>query len=118
MRVYIAAPYTLGDVAVNVRNAIMAADRLVELGHQPYVPHLTHFWHLVSPKPYEFWLELDMTFLNHWAEALLRLPGKSSGADGEVERAKKIMIPVYYSIDEFRTADKSGKEIIFEGGKE
>jgi len=100
VRIYIAGPYTKGDVAVNVREAILAADRLVEIGHTPYVPHLTHFWHLVSPKPYEFWLNLDMTILGYWAEAVLRLPGDSHGADGEVQQALANQIPVYYGIEE------------------
>jgi hypothetical protein len=30
--VYIASPYTLDDVAVNVRNSFLVADELVELG--------------------------------------------------------------------------------------
>ena len=29
MKVYIAGPYTKGDVAINVRNAIEAADRVL-----------------------------------------------------------------------------------------
>jgi len=100
MRIYIAGPYTKGDVAVNVHKAIEAGDKLAELGHIPFIPHLTHFWHLVSPKPYEFWLKIDMSFLEHWAEALLRLPGESNGADWEVETAKMRGIPVYYSISD------------------
>ena len=46
--VYVAGPYTLGDVAVNVHEAIHVADLLLGLGFIPYVPQLTHFWHLMS----------------------------------------------------------------------
>ena len=53
MKVYIAGPYTKGDVAVNVRNAISAAQTVFEAGHDPYVPHMTHFWHMIFPAPYE-----------------------------------------------------------------
>lgn len=42
-RVYVAGPYTNGDVAVNVRTAYEAADRLADLGFAPFVPHSTHF---------------------------------------------------------------------------
>jgi len=98
MRVYIASAYSNGDVALNVREAISTADKLVGLGHTPYIPHLTHFWHLISPKDYEFWLEYDRSFIEHWAECLLRLDNESVGADKEVVRARKLGIPVYYSL--------------------
>ena len=98
MRVYIAGAYSKGDVALNVREAVLAADELVKLGHIPYIPHLTHFWHLISPKEYEFWLKYDSSFIEDWAECLLRLNNESSGADREVDRARQIGIPVYYDI--------------------
>ena len=106
MRVYIASAYTKGDVAINVHNVILVADELVKLGHTPYVPHLTHFWHLVSPKEVDFWYEYDNSFIDHWAECLLRLPNESIGADKEVERARKLGIPVYYDI---KKLEKEGK---------
>ena len=100
MRVYIASAYTKGDVAVNVRTAMMVADELVKRGHTPYVPHLTHFWHLMSPKEVEFWYEYDNSFLDHWAEGLLRLNNESTGADNEVIRAQTLGIPVYFDIED------------------
>ena len=100
MRIYIAGPYTKGDVAINVNKAIKAADKLIAKGHLPYVPHLTHFWHLMSPKPYEFWIFLDASVLRHWAEAILRIEGVSLGADNEVEIAKSLHLTVYYDIDD------------------
>lgn len=93
-RVYIAGPYTSGDVAVNVRAAYEAANRLADAGFAPYVPHATHFWHMLFPRPYNFWLELDSKFLPV-CEAVLRLPGASNGADGEVKQAEELGIPVF-----------------------
>ena len=110
-RIYVAGPYTKGDVAVNVRNAFEAANRLADLGFAPFVPHSTHFWHMMFPRPYEFWLELDRQFLPCCA-ALLRLQGASAGADQEVELAKKLGIPVFEDIDrlvEFFTNDSNQK---------
>jgi hypothetical protein len=106
--VYIASPYTLGDVAVNVRESLLMADKLVELGYAPYPPLYSHFWHFLSPKPYETWVELD----NEWVlrcDVLLRLPGESSGADAEVALAKEHGIPVFNSIEELTTADISSR---------
>lgn len=98
-RIYVAGPYTNGDVAVNVRNAYEAASRLADLGFAPFVPHATHFWHMLFPRPYEFWLELDNQFLPCCA-ALLRLPGLSKGADKEAQLALRLGIPVFQDIDE------------------
>ncbi len=98
-RVYVAGPYTKGDVAVNVRNAIAAANELLDAGFYPYLPHLTHFWHLVCPREYEDWMRLDLEFLPQ-CEALLRLPGESSGADREVDHAMTLGIPVFLSMSD------------------
>lgn len=99
IRVYVAGPYTKGDVAVNVRNAFAAADELASLGFAPYVPHATHFFHMLFPRPYEFWLKLDNEFLP-CCHAVVRLRGESSGADKEIDLAKKLGIPVFLSITE------------------
>jgi hypothetical protein len=96
-RIYIAGPYTKGDVAVNVRSAFEAADKLANLGFAPFVPHSTHFWHMIFPRPYRFWLKLDRQFLP-CCNAVLRLRGKSSGADKEVALARKLRLPVFYSV--------------------
>jgi len=108
-RVYVAGPYTKGDVALNVRNAFAAANQLADRGFAPFVPHATHFWHMLFPRPYEFWLELDNEFLR-FCQAVLRLPGESSGANKEVELAAKLGIPVFREIEEevehFVTAGK------------
>lgn len=97
--IYVAGPYTQGDVAVNVRNAFEAANELADRGFAPFVPHGTHFWHMMFPRPYEFWLELDNQFLP-FCHAVLRLPGPSSGADKEVQLAQQLKIPVFENIDD------------------
>lgn len=98
-RIYVAGPYTKGDVAINVRNAYEAANRLADLGFAPFVPHATHFWHMLFPRPYEFWLDLDNQFLP-FCEAILRLSGESSGADKEVALARTLGLPVFTEIGE------------------
>lgn len=100
MRVYIAGPYTLGDVVANVRQALDAADEVLKVGHTPFVPHLNHFWHLVHPGPYEQWIAWDAAWLP-LCEALVRLPGESRGADGEVALAAKLGIPVFPRVADF-----------------
>jgi len=97
--VYIASPYTLGDVAVNVKMQIDVADKLVELGYCPIVPLLNHFQHLVHPRPYEDWVKIDNELVLR-SDVILRLNGESKGADAEVELATNHNIPVVYSIQE------------------
>jgi len=108
MRVYIAGPYTKGDVAQNVRRAVLAADRLAQAGLVPYIPHLTHLWHLISPHPYEFWLEQTANWVQS-CDILLRLPGESDGADQEVELAWKLGIPVYTNTDYLLKLSEEGE---------
>lgn len=86
MKIYIAGPYSKGDVAQNISAAIHAGDYVASLGHAPFVPHLTHFWHLLIQHDYEFWMAQDLEWLKA-CDALLRLPGESAGADREVEAA-------------------------------
>lgn len=99
MKVYVAGPYTQGNVTMNVRAAIKVADALAVLGHTPYIPHLTHFWDLISPKPYDWWLRYDAVWLQE-CDVLLRLPGESNGADLEMKLAEERHMPVVRSIIE------------------
>ena len=97
IKVYIAGPYSKGDVAVNVNTATLIADELYDLGYAPYLPHLTHYWHIIKPRPYEDWLKLDKEFLLI-CDCVLRIPGESSGADAEVDLARDKGIKVFFSI--------------------
>jgi len=98
--VYLASPYTLGDPVLNVRAQIEAAEELVNLGYLPHVPLLSHLWHIASPHPYEYWMEIGLEWVRH-CDILLRLPGESKGADAEVTLARELGIPVIFGLDEF-----------------
>lgn len=98
MYVYIAGPYTKPNPNENVYNAIQMANRLAEKGYTPFIPHLYHLWDTVSPKSYDFWMQLDFNWILK-CDALLRLPGESSGADLEIVHATKNGIPVFYSLE-------------------
>jgi len=88
---------------LNVRAAVQAGQRLLEAGLVPYVPHTSMLWHLVCPNAYETWLKLDLAWLEV-CDVLLRLPGKSPGADGEVARAFELGIPVFTDVDDLLRA--------------
>ena len=107
-RIFISGPYTKGDVAINVKRAMDIANDLINLGYAPYCAHLTHFLHMNNPQSYETWLKIDSKFLEV-SDAIIRLPGISEGADREVELAKKLHIPIFYSLEELKKAMKAGK---------
>lgn len=99
--VYIAGPYSKGDTVHNIHAALQAAETVVGLGCEPYIPHLTAFWHLVVPHNYEFWMARDEAWLLK-CDAVLRIPGESEGADREVGVALLHGIPVYLDIKEMK----------------
>lgn len=103
IRVYIAGPYSQGNVGENVRAAILHADMLKEEFPGPevqvYVPHLNHLWHLIHPHDYQYWLSMDFAWLMQCTH-MLRLPGDSPGADDEEIVAGTQGIPVFHNFGE------------------
>lgn len=97
--VYVAGPYSIGDLVQNTAEAIRAADVLVNEGFIPYVPHLSMFWHFLCQHPVGFWYRLDIEWLKK-CNYLLRIPGESVGADREVDIARACHIPIYYTVKE------------------
>ena len=97
--VYVAAPYTLPDPVENTNKAIKAADELIRHGFFPIIPHLTLLWHIVSPRPEQFWYDYTMGLMGR-CDIVLRLPGHSKGGDQETEAATANGQPVYHSLEE------------------
>ena len=98
MLIYISAPYSIGDQISNVRFACEVGGEILTKGHIPFIPHLSHFWHFISPKTYDEWLRIDSAIIPK-CDALLRVGGISIGADKEVELAVRNGIPVYFSLE-------------------
>jgi hypothetical protein len=84
---------------LNVRNAIAAGDELAAAGATVFIPHLTHFWHLIRPHSWQFWIDQDREWLRT-CHAVVRLPGPSTGADLETMEAESLGIPVFCSVAE------------------
>lgn len=99
LRVYIAGPYSQGNVNRNVREALDIGAKILCAGHTPFVPHLCHFWDVSHPMDYETWMRWDMAWLEQ-CDILLRLPGPSAGADREVARARELRKPVFEGLSE------------------
>ena len=96
--VYIASPYSLGDVKHNVDIQIRTASTLINKGYCPIAPLLSHFVHTQFPKSYFKWMIISLHLVEK-ADVILRLPGKSKDATMEVNHAISKNIPVVYSLD-------------------
>jgi len=97
-RVYISGPLTSsGNVLENIDRAVSTARALIEAGFAPFTPHLS--WHIDPGEtyPHELWMDIDLPWVSA-ADAVLRLPGESLGADIECEHARQLGIPVVHSI--------------------
>jgi len=92
MRIYLSAPYSSGKLRWTERMLALGS-ALLDRGHAPFVPHLTHFWDYVHPQSYETWLAYDLEWLRQ-CDLVIRLEGHSPGADREVEEALRCGIPV------------------------
>lgn len=97
--IYIAGPMSLGSMADNIRQAWEAAEKLRDAGFSPIVPH-DSFFNLITGKrrSHAEWLDIDKPMVLA-SDALLRLPGKSDGADQEVEWARENGVDVFYSVE-------------------
>lgn len=103
LKVYVAGPYTKGNVEQNVLNAIDASSELISIGLAPFCHHLSHYVDIIHPHSWQQWMDIDIEFLID-CDIVLRIPGESKGADLEVETANKAGIPIFYSIDEIKDA--------------
>jgi len=98
IKVYIASPYTLGeDTAANVKLQIDTVDTLIGLGFCPFAPLMSHFQHMIHPRPYNDWMEQDFEWVKA-CDCLLRIGGDSPGGDKEAALAKSLGKPVLYSL--------------------
>jgi hypothetical protein len=97
MLIYVAGPYSKGDIAENVSKAIWVGHEVMDYGHTPIVPHLSHFMHLVRQRAYEEWMTADFELIRR-CDVLVRIEGESAGSDIEVDLADQLGIPVVYQL--------------------
>lgn len=67
---------------------------MVQDGLAPYVPHFDSFMFAGDTISWNAYLEWDFEWAS-LAEAMYRLPGKSPGADREIDMAYDLGIPVF-----------------------
>jgi hypothetical protein len=105
--VYIASPYTKGDVGINTRFQMETFDELMNDGKVwPVAPLWSHFQHVFAPRPYQDWIQYDLALIARY-DACLRLDARhepsgyvmkeSTGADGEVRTFLAQHKPVFFT---------------------
>lgn len=130
MRVYIAGPISRGDLAHNLNQATAAFVALAKAGLSPFCPHWSAYsgGAMVLPSgsvyalatahgcglSHEEWMRADLPWVAV-ADAVLRLPGESAGADREVLHANALGIPVFCELsDVIAYRDRAeGREVSF-----
>lgn len=95
------------EVSQHVRETLDDANEVARLGFSPFVPHLYHFWDMITPHPRDFWLKLDLEWLEVCG-SLVRRPGPSAGADMEAARMRQLGGPVFEGIEDFSLRVASG----------
>jgi hypothetical protein len=116
VRVYIAGPLSSGDLCDNVNAATDCFHRLLKAGLSPFCPHWSVFaegchrdrnwdgyfngsvlaYAEAAPRDTTWadWMAVDLAWVVV-ADAVLRLPGPSKGADAEVAAAVAAGVPVF-----------------------
>lgn len=93
LRVYISGPITKGDRIANFAQACEAQTRLMQHGFAPLNPMLTMLHPAAWTIDHDQWIACDLPWVEA-ADAVLRLPGESTGADTECRHAMECGIPV------------------------
>lgn len=97
IRVYLAGPITQGNREHNFNQAADAHKALLAAGFAVLNPMLSMMLPGCWDIPHRTWLDSDLPWVE-CAEAVLRLPGASMGADEETEHAKEWSIPVFHDM--------------------
>lgn len=94
--VYLAGPYTHPDPVTTTRRALgVGASLMDDRRCWPLVPHQSLVFDLLHPRPVGDWYALDLALLER-CDAVYRLLGESTGADREVQHARRLGLPVFF----------------------
>jgi len=109
-KVYVAGKYNDDNVIAvleNMRLGMKVSAELMTRGFAPFCPWLDYHFVLMRPESVKITVEDYQKYSMAWLEVsdcvlLLSNWWRSRGAIKEVDRAKELGIPVYYSINEIK----------------
>jgi len=120
LKIYIAAPYTAKDdyqIERNVEVAIRAGIEVMNKGHIPFIPHLTHFIAIHPSCPWtkidRRWIALDSEWWGY-CDAILVLStvrpdgGEAKGVVTELIAFTKGGKTIFRSLEEIPMAQEGG----------
>lgn len=100
--IYVASPYTAEteeERLNNVHRQIHAGEQISRMGADAYLPLLSHYWDAMYPHSWKFWIDMCKNMVPR-CDGLIRLSGKSDGAEIEKDLALGMSIPVFYAFEE------------------
>jgi len=100
-RVYISGPITKGDRDANFQQAADVHRELMAAGFAVFNPMLSMKFPGAFDIHHDTWVASDLPWVAA-ADAVLRLPGESRGADIECEHASIHGVPVFYDAADLR----------------
>ena len=111
--IYIASPYWDEDEKKRESNVLRqreAALALIETGFLAYWPLSSHYLASIPwcTRTEEDWLKISCNYIP-LCDGLLRLTGKSNGADREVKLAHQLGLPIYHDLAELLTVHPKKK---------
>ena len=114
MRVYVAGPYSSGNIIKileNIRNGQRASVEILLAGHEPFCPWLDYQFNLVLRDKEKLTVEDYYRYSIAWLEvsdAMVVLDGwgMSRGTLAEMHRAKELGIIIYHGVDAFLAGQK------------
>lgn len=98
IKVFLSSAYTKGRMNNNLFEHFDMGNKLIDAGFAPFIPLLNHYMEIHKLRDDKTWLSIDLEWLAQ-SDAVLRIPGDSDGADGEVARAEELGIPVFYTLE-------------------
>lgn len=106
IRVYVAGAYSsdkITDMLGNMRRGIALSVKVLQAGYAPFCPWLDFQFGLLAEIPLDTYYEYSMTWLRA-SDAVLLVPGweGSVGVKAEMEEAKRLGIPVFWTLDEMK----------------
>ena len=112
--IYIASPYSAPTEharIIHTYDAMLIGYRILQRGHYPYIPHLSHFFNKYVQQVLERYLGPELYYdwglaILERCDALLSL-GPSPGADAELARAKELGLQIFYKVEEVPNASKA-----------
>ena len=111
--IFVSGPYSAETDAEKTKNTVRACEaglEIIQKGHWPYLPHLSHFFSRWHTKTYGF--DLDYEAYMDWCFAILRrcdglvFLASSPGADRERALAEELGLPVFETLGDVPRAGR------------